>query len=111
MPDWYQQVCLNAELAEFSQVKGCMIIRPNGYAIQEGGYMGYLEGITGGNFKKGLNGKIIFFPRGYFGRGYELPDEETYHSIKIFMKSFFIVGTLLIMFTKYSVAIVAGLKL
>ncbi len=31
--EWYQQVCLAAELADFSQVKGCMIIRPNGYAI------------------------------------------------------------------------------
>ena len=31
--EWYQQVCLKAELADFSQVKGCMILRPNGYAI------------------------------------------------------------------------------
>ena len=33
MPEWYQQVCLKAELADFSPVKGFMIIRPNGYAI------------------------------------------------------------------------------
>ena len=33
MPEWYEQVCLKAELAEFSTVKGCMIIRPNGYSI------------------------------------------------------------------------------
>ena len=33
MPGWYEQVCLKAELADFSPVKGCMIIRPNGYAI------------------------------------------------------------------------------
>src|SRR3989344_4864755 len=33
MPEWYEQVCLKAELAEFSTVKGCMVIRPNGYAI------------------------------------------------------------------------------
>ena len=33
MPEWYQQVCINAELADFSPIKGCMIIRPNGYAI------------------------------------------------------------------------------
>ncbi|TKJ17039.1 proline--tRNA ligase [Candidatus Woesearchaeota archaeon B3_Woes] len=33
--EWYEQVCLKAELAEFSKVKGCMIIRPNGYSIWE----------------------------------------------------------------------------
>jgi len=35
MPEWYQQVCLKSELAEYSTVKGCMIIKPNGYAIWE----------------------------------------------------------------------------
>lgn len=33
MAEWYQQVCLKAELADYAPVKGCMIIRPNGYAI------------------------------------------------------------------------------
>ncbi len=33
--DWYQQVCLKAEVADFSPVKGCMIIRPLGMAIWE----------------------------------------------------------------------------
>ena len=33
MPEWYEQVCLKAELAEFGSVKGTMVIRPNGYAI------------------------------------------------------------------------------
>ena len=33
MPEWYEQVCLKAELADFAPTKGCMIIRPNGYAI------------------------------------------------------------------------------
>jgi len=32
---WYEQVCLKAELAEFSTVKGCVVIRPNGYALWE----------------------------------------------------------------------------
>jgi prolyl-tRNA synthetase len=31
--EWYEQVCLKSELAEFSTVKGCMVIRPNGYSI------------------------------------------------------------------------------
>ena len=34
--EWYQQVCLRGELAEHAPVKGCMIIKPNGYAIWEG---------------------------------------------------------------------------
>jgi prolyl-tRNA synthetase len=33
--DWYHDVVLRAELAEYSDVKGCMIIRPNGFAIWE----------------------------------------------------------------------------
>lgn len=32
---WYQDVVRAADLAESSQVKGCMIIKPNGYAIWE----------------------------------------------------------------------------
>ena len=35
MPEWYQQVCLKSGLAEFSTVKGCIIIKPRGYAIWE----------------------------------------------------------------------------
>jgi prolyl-tRNA synthetase len=31
--EWYEQVCLKAELAEFSHVKGTMVIRPRGYYI------------------------------------------------------------------------------
>jgi len=33
MPQWYEEVCIKGELADFSTVKGCMVIRPNGYAI------------------------------------------------------------------------------
>ena len=33
MPEWYTQVCLKAELADYSPIKGCMIIRPYGYSI------------------------------------------------------------------------------
>src|SRR5436309_6614133 len=32
---WYTDVIAAAELAEYAPVKGCMIIRPNGYAIWE----------------------------------------------------------------------------
>jgi prolyl-tRNA synthetase len=33
MSDWYSQVILKAEIADYAPVKGCMIIRPYGYAI------------------------------------------------------------------------------
>ncbi|MDQ2868358.1 MAG: proline--tRNA ligase [Verrucomicrobiota bacterium] len=34
-PEWYQQVIRAAELAETSEVRGCMVIRPWGYGIWE----------------------------------------------------------------------------
>jgi prolyl-tRNA synthetase len=34
-PDWYNDVVLKAELADYSPVRGCMVIRPYGYAIWE----------------------------------------------------------------------------
>jgi len=33
MPEWYSQVCLRSELADYGPVKGTMIIKPGGYAI------------------------------------------------------------------------------
>jgi len=32
---WYTDLCIKAELVDYSSVKGCMIIRPYGYAIWE----------------------------------------------------------------------------
>ena len=32
---WYTEVVLRAELADYAPVKGCMVIRPNGYALWE----------------------------------------------------------------------------
>ncbi len=34
-PEWYQQVIREADLAEVSPVRGCMVIKPWGYAIWE----------------------------------------------------------------------------
>ena len=34
-PQWYTDVVKKAELADYSSVKGCMIIKPYGYAIWE----------------------------------------------------------------------------
>jgi len=53
---WYNEVVLKADLAEYSPVKGCMIIKPYGYAIWE-------------NIQKALDMKIkkigaknVYFP-------------------------------------------------
>ena len=32
---WYNELIIRAELADYSPVRGCMVIRPNGYAIWE----------------------------------------------------------------------------
>lgn len=34
-PEWYQQVIKNADLAENSETRGCMVIKPWGYALWE----------------------------------------------------------------------------
>jgi len=36
LSEWYNDVILKAELADYAPVKGCMVIRPYGYAIWEG---------------------------------------------------------------------------
>jgi prolyl-tRNA synthetase len=63
--EWYQQVCLNAELAEFAQVKGCMIIRPNGYALWNGIQKYFDENI---NRKAGVRNTYfpLFIPESFF---------------------------------------------
>src|SRR3954470_7017943 len=32
---WYQDIVIQAKLADYSPVKGCMVIRPNGYSVWE----------------------------------------------------------------------------
>lgn len=44
---WYTDVCKKAELAEYTSVKGCMVIRPYGYAIWEN-----IQRILDGMFKQ-----------------------------------------------------------
>jgi len=45
-PEWYQQVVRAADLAEQSPVRGCMVIKPHGYAIWE-----QMQGILDRMFK------------------------------------------------------------
>ena len=54
--DWYHDVVLRAQLAEYSDVKGCMIIRPNGFAIWE-----KAQSVLDGWFKEG-GIQNVYFP-------------------------------------------------
>lgn len=44
---WYTDICRKAELVEYTSVKGCMVIRPYGYAIWEN-----IQKILDGMFKE-----------------------------------------------------------
>jgi prolyl-tRNA synthetase len=46
-PEWYQQVVRAADLAEQSPVRGCMVIKPHGYAVWE-----RMQGILDRMFKE-----------------------------------------------------------
>ena len=53
---WYTDIVLKAELADYSPVKGCMVIRPNGFAIWE-----KMREILDGMFKE-TGHKNAYFP-------------------------------------------------
>jgi prolyl-tRNA synthetase len=55
-PEWYQQVIKAADLAEISPVRGCMIIKPWGYAIWEN-----TQRVLDGMFKA-TGHKNLYFP-------------------------------------------------
>lgn len=55
-PEWYQQVIKAADLAETSPVRGCMIIKPWGYAIWEN-----MQRVLDGMFKA-TGHKNLYFP-------------------------------------------------
>src|SRR5438045_8459710 len=55
-PEWYQQVVKAADLAEVSPVRGCMIIKPWGYAIWEN-----MQRILDDQFKATAH-KNVYFP-------------------------------------------------
>jgi len=56
MPEWYSQVVIKGELADNAPVKGCMILRPNGYALWEGIQVYFNELI------KSLGVRNVYFP-------------------------------------------------
>ncbi len=55
-PEWYQQVIKAAELSEASPVRGCMIIKPWGYAIWEN-----IQRVLDNQFKA-TGHKNVYFP-------------------------------------------------
>ena len=60
---WYTDVCIKAELIDYSSVKGCMIIRPYGYAIWEN-----IQSIMDGLFKEKGHENVympMFIPGNY----------------------------------------------
>ena len=56
MPEWYSQVIIKGELADYSNVKGCIVIRPYGYSIWQN-IMDYFN-----ERLKMLNVKNAYFP-------------------------------------------------
>ncbi len=56
MPEWYTQAVLKSELADFAPVRGCMVIRPYGYAVWEA-----IRDYFNGRLKE-LNVKNAYFP-------------------------------------------------
>ena len=61
---WYNQVVRKAELADYAPVRGCMIIRPYGYAIWE-----HIQGLMDARFKETgvVNAYFpLLIPRSFF---------------------------------------------
>ena len=63
---WYNDIVLNADLAETSAVRGCMVIKPYGYAIWE-----RLQAELDKMFKKTghMNAYFpLFIPKSFFSK-------------------------------------------
>jgi prolyl-tRNA synthetase len=71
-PEWYQQVVRAAELAENSDVRGCMVIKPWGYALWEN-----IRGALDGFFKETGHENAyfpLFIPKSYLEKEAEHVD-------------------------------------
>ena len=69
---WYNDLALKADLAEQSAVRGCMVIKPYGYAIWE-----KMQSLLDGMFKKtGVQNAYfpLFIPKSFFSREAEHVD-------------------------------------
>ena len=66
MPEWYSQVVLKSELADYSAVKGCAVIRPLGYAL----WQGIMDYFNARLKKLGIQNAYfpVFIPESFFSR-------------------------------------------
>ena len=51
---WYTDVCIKAGLISYSNIKGCMVIKPSGYAIWE-----LIQKHLDARFTHGLHGRLV----------------------------------------------------
>ena len=58
--------------------------------------MGYLDGLTEGQFKIAEDGRRLFFPRGLWGRGYVVNSESEFQRLRRQMKIYQVVSIVLI---------------
>lgn len=54
--------------------------------------MGYFDGLTSGSFKITEDGRKLFFPWGYLGRGYAIASDEDYNRLRLHIKVYLIVA-------------------
>lgn len=64
MAEWYSQVVLKSQIADFAPVKGCMIIRPLGYAI----WQKIMDTLNDSMHSKGVENAYFptFIPESFF---------------------------------------------
>jgi hypothetical protein len=59
--------------------------------------MRFLNAKSNALFKTDENGSLLFYPRGYWGKGYVLPDERAKIKIKEFIKKYMAIALLVIL--------------
>ena len=63
---WYNEIVQKADLAEYSSVRGCMVIKPYGYALWE-----KMKSVLDTKFKETGHTNAyfpIFIPKSFFSR-------------------------------------------
>src|ERR1700751_5728922 len=58
--------------------------------------MGYFDGLTEGQFKIAEDGRRLFFPRGFWGRGYVVESESEFQRLRRQMKIYQAVALVLV---------------
>ena len=68
--------------------------------------MGYFDGLTSGSFKTARDGRKLFFPWGYLGRGYVLASEQDAERLRGKLKAYYVVMLVAIVATSGSHAFI-----